>query len=657
MSEHQSTCCKPTEKKIFNVKKDLAFAIFSGVFLLTAFLFEKLSQTNFIIYFSIYLISYFFGGYYTVLHSWETLKEKRFDIDFLMLVAAIGAASLEKFAEGGLLLFLFSLGHALESYAMDKATKSISALSELTPKTALLKNDQGVTETPIENLKINDIIVVKPNNRIAADGVVIHGESAVDQAPITGESIPVDKSPIEDQIFTEFDNIHTRHKVFAGSINGNAPLEVRVLKPAKDSTLAKLVSLVQNAETQRAPAQIFADKFSSIFVPAVLVLVVLLLLAFLVIDETFKESFYRAMAVLVAASPCALAISTPSAVLAGIARAAKGGVLIKGGLPLQKMAKINAIAFDKTGTLTTGIPKLTYVIPYAEHTEEELLNKAVAVESLIDHPLAKAIVRDGKKKLNDQILLEAKNLESLTAKGVRADINGKIIHIGNRGLMREITADNIPIDLEEELVQLENRGHTAMIVLEEKKYIGIVAVQDIAREEAAKSILNLKSKVGIKEVMMLTGDNQRVANTIASKVGITEAYGDLLPEDKVTAIKKEKEKYQIAMVGDGINDAPAMANSNLGISMGAAGSDVALETAEVALLGDSIRNLPFAFLLAKQSARIIKQNLFISIGVMAILVPLTISGLSIGPAVIIHEGSTLLVVANALRLLGFKVKL
>ncbi|HLS30153.1 MAG TPA: heavy metal translocating P-type ATPase [Flavobacteriaceae bacterium] len=656
MSKHQSTCCKPTEKKIFNIKKNLAFAILSGVFLLSAFLIERLSQTTFIVYFSIYAISYFFGAYYTVINSWETLKEKRFDIDFLMLVAAIGAASLEKFAEGGLLLFLFSLGHALESYAMDKASQSISALSELTPKTALLKKNGETKEVPIEDLQIGDIIVAKPHNKIAADGVVIQGESAVDQSPITGESIPVDKSPIDEQSSEEFDNVHTRHKVFAGSINGSEPLELRVLKLAEDSTLSKLVTLVQSAETQRAPAQVFADKFSSIFVPAVLFLVGLLFFAFLVIDETFKESFYRAMAVLVAASPCALAISTPSAVLAGIARAAKGGVLIKGGLPLQEMAKINAIAFDKTGTLTTGIPKLTHVIPYAEHTEDELLQKAVAVESLIDHPLAKAIVNDGKKKLEGQGIPEAMNLESLNARGVRASIDQKTIYIGNRGLMREVTETSIPKDLEDRLVELENQGHTAMIVLEEKNYIGIVAVQDTAREEAAQSIANLKSKADMKEILMLTGDNQRVADTIAEEVGIKDAFGDLLPEDKVTAIEKKKKNYQIAMIGDGINDAPAMASSNLGVSMGAAGSDVALETAEVALLGDSIRNLPFAFLMAKQSARVIKQNLFISIGVMAILVPLTILGLSIGPAVIIHEGSTLLVVANALRLLGYKSK-
>lgn len=651
---HDHACCTPVETKVYGMKKDLVFAAASGSFLLIAFLLEKLTATPLFAYLILYAISYFFGGYYTLLHSIESLKEKKFDIDFLMLIAAIGAASLGKFAEGGLLLFLFSLGHALEHYAMDKATSSIAALSELAPKTALRKNGEKIQEVPIESLKKEDVIIVKPGSKIAADGMVIKGESAVNQAPITGESIPVDKTPFTGDLISKFETLPAGHKVFAGSINGNAPLEVRVLRTSRDSTLSRLVDLVQHAETKKAPAQVFADKFAAFFVPAVLILVGLLLFAFLVIDETFKDSFYRAMAVLVAASPCALAISTPSAVLAGIARAAKGGILIKGGLPLQEMARINAIAFDKTGTLTTGVPKLTKVIPYANHSRAELLSKAIAVESLIDHPLARAIVRDGKKELAATDLIPAHNLESLTARGVRAEVAGKTIHIGNRRLMQEVTEAKLPDDLEKELAQLENQGHTAMVVLEEKEYIGIIGVQDTARPEAKESIHQLQNKAGIQKIIMLTGDNQRVGDSIAKELGISGALGDLLPEDKVEAILKEKENYRIAMVGDGVNDAPAMANSNLGISMGAAGSEVALETSEVALLGDSIRHLPFALLLAQQAARIIKQNLFISIGVMAILVPLTISGLTIGPAVIIHEGSTLLVVANALRLLRYR---
>ena len=651
---NSTTCCAPVDKKLFGYKKDMVFAILSGVFLLLAFLIQKLTSLPSIVYLISYAISYFFGGYYTVIQSFETLKEKRFDIDFLMLVAAIGAAALGSFAEGGLLLFLFSLGHALEHFAMDKATKSIAALSELTPDIALIKRNGKVEEVSVDSLKLGDIVVVRPNSNIPIDGVVVKGESAVNQAPITGESVPVDKQPATNEVSKSFEHISSKHKVFAGTINGSSALEIRVLRLAKDSTLTRLITLVQDAETQQAPAQRFADKFAAIFVPSVLVLVGILLFAFTVIDEPFKDSFYRAMAVLVAASPCALAISTPSAVLAGIARAAKGGILLKGGLPLQELAGINAIAFDKTGTLTTGMPKLTEVIPYSTHTKEDVLAVAIAVEGLSDHPLAAAIVRDGKKIIHNTTIPKATDLKSLTAMGVTANVDGKTAYIGNRRLMEKISKRKVPLELEENLAKLEEDGHTAMLLYFDTDYLGIIAVQDTARPEAKEIISKLRSDLNIKKILMLTGDNQRVANAIAKEIGISEAYGDLLPEHKVEEIIKQKEHYNIAMVGDGVNDAPAMANSNIGISMGAAGSDVALETSDAALLGDSIKQLPFALSLAKQADRIIRQNLFISIGVMAILVPFTIYGLSIGPAVVIHEGSTLLVVANALRLLGFK---
>lgn len=650
------SCCAPVENELFGYKKDMVFAILSGIFLLLAFLIEKFTNLPNFAYLSSYAISYFFGGYYTVIQSFDTLKKKRFDIDFLMLVAAIGAAILGSYAEGGLLLFLFSLGHALEHYALDKATKSIASLSELTPDVALIKRDGKVEEISVEELKIGDIVVVRPNSNIPIDGVVVKGESAVNQAPITGESVPVDKQPEVNGGSKSFEQISSEHKVFAGTINGSSALEIRVLRLAKDSTLSRLVTLVQEAETQQAPAQVFADKFAAIFVPSVLVLVGFLLVAFTVIDEPFKDSFYRAMAVLVAASPCALAISTPSAVLAGIARAARGGVLLKGGLPLQELAKIDAIAFDKTGTLTTGMPKLTKVISSNSHTKEEVLAIAIAVEGLSDHPLAAAIVRDGKALLNSTPIPKATDLRSITAMGVTANVAGKKAYIGNRRLMEKVSNRKVPVALEEKLAELEEDGHTAMLLYYDTDYLGIVAVQDTARTEAKAVINTLRNDLKIKKIIMLTGDNQRVADAIANEIGINEAYGNLLPEHKVNEILKQKKQYNIAMVGDGVNDAPAMANSNIGISMGAAGSDVALETSDAALLGDSIKQLPFALSLAKQADRIIRQNLFISIGVMAILVPLAINGLSIGPAVVFHEGSTLLVVANALRLLGFKKK-
>ncbi|WP_225860233.1 heavy metal translocating P-type ATPase [Chitinophaga pendula] len=600
-----------------------------------------------------YIGAYLFGGYFTLTEAISTIRKGGFEIDFLMLVAAIGAAILGEWAEGALLLFLFSLGHSLEHYAMNKAKKSIAALATLAPKTALLKKGGQVTEVPISELALDDIIVVKPNSKIPADGIVTSGNSSVNQAPITGESVPVDKSPATDPSNTgEKDPAHS---VFAGSINGNGALEISVRRLAQDSTLSRLVKLVNEAQTQKSPTQRFTDRFERIFVPAVLVLVVLLCFAFVVIDEPFSASFYRAMAVLVAASPCALAISTPSAVLSGIARAAKAGVLIKGGRPLEDLGTLTALAFDKTGTLTQGRPALTNVIPYNGVTEEKLLQTVVAVEAQSDHPLAKALVRDGKTRLNGQEIPVAQDAAAVLGKGIKATVTGKTVYIGNRALFEELDNAAPPAALLEQATALESEGHTTMIVREDDTYTGLITLMDVPRQEAKATLEQLK-EIGIKRMIMLTGDNQRVADAVAGHLGLTEAWGSLLPEEKVAAVKKLREQAsQVAMVGDGVNDAPAMANSTVGIAMGAAGSDVALETADVALMADKLENLPFAIGLSRKAKGIILQNLWVSLGIVALLIPLTIAGVaSIGPAVMIHEGSTLLVVMNALRLLAYK---
>jgi Cd2+/Zn2+-exporting ATPase len=586
----------------------------------------------------------------------ETIRKGKFEIDFLMLVAAAGAASLGKWEEAALLLFLFSLGHALENYAMNRARKSIAALSDLAPPTALVKRNGETVEVGIEELELGESIVVKPNTKIAADGVVIKGSSSVNQAPITGESVPVDKRPVDnpDKV-DKLDGLAAENRAFAGTINGSHALEIKVLKLAKDSTLSKLVELVKEAETQKSPTQQLTDKFERYFVPAVLILVVLLLFAFLVIDETFADSFYRAMAVLVAASPCALAISTPSAVLAGVARAAREGVLIKGGRPLEDLGSLNALAFDKTGTLTEGKPKLTNAIPFEPIDRQTLLTVAVAVEELSDHPLAAAIVEGGKAELENITIPKAQNLEALTARGIKATVEGKTVHIGNRRLFEELTGEAVPEEIDQQMASLEEEGHTAMIVHQNSQYLGIISVMDVARPEAAATLKKLK-QIGIQRMVMLTGDNQKVANAVAKNIGITDPMGSLLPEDKVAAIEKLKaEEGKVAMVGDGVNDAPAMAKSTVGIAMGAAGSDVALETADIALMADRLNNLPFAIGLSRKAKGIIKQNLWISLGMVVILIPLTLTGIAdIGPAVIAHEGSTLVVVFNALRLLAYK---
>lgn len=634
---------------------ELYFAIGSGVFWLSGVLLSFLENIPEWLTISLYVIALILGGYFTLLEAIETIRKGKFEIDFLMLVAAAGAASLGKWQEAALLLFLFSLGHALEHYAMNRARKSIAALSDLAPATAWVKRNGETVEVSVDELALGDIIVVKPNTKIAADGVIIKGTSAVNQAPITGESMPVDKRPV-DNPNANYDliTLPAENRAFAGTINGSSALEIKVLKLAKDSTLSRLITLVKEAETQKSPTQQLTDKFERYFVPAVLGLVVLLLFAFLVLDETFAESFYRAMAVLVAASPCALAISTPSAVLAGVARAARQGVLIKGGRPLEDLGSLSAVAFDKTGTLTEGKPRLTNAIPYREIPKEELLTVAIAVEELSDHPLASAIIEGGKKELADKEIPEAQNLEALTARGIKAQLQGQIVHIGNRRLFKELTGEDIPRELDKKMAELEAGGHTTMIVHRDKQYLGIISVMDVARPEAKATLTALKG-VGIKRMIMLTGDNQKVADAVAKDIGITDPMGSLLPEDKVAAIEKLKEEGEVAMVGDGVNDAPAMAKSTVGIAMGAAGSDVALETADIALMADKLDNLPFAIGLSRKAKRIIKQNLWLSLGMVVILIPLTISGIAdIGPAVVAHEGSTLVVVANALRLLAYQ---
>ena len=636
-------------------KTELPFAGICGVLLVTGWLVSTFTSTSPWVPWSLYLAAYVFGGYFTFREALENVLARRFEIDFLMLVAALGAASLGEWAEGALLLFLFSLGHSLEHFAMGRAKRAIEALAELAPQTALVRRGGNTEEISVDLLQVADVVVVKPNERIAADGFVIKGEGSVNQAPITGESVPVDKRPVADpqQAAANPNRLDAAHRVFAGTINNSGALEIQVTKLASESTLARVVQMVNEAETQKSPTQRLTDTFERRFVPTILVLVVVLLFAWLVINEPFSKSFYRAMAVLVAASPCALAISTPSAVLSGIARAARGGVLIKGGGPLENLGTLRAIAFDKTGTLTEGKPRLTDVITFNNVAENELLKIAIAVERLSDHPLAAAVVRDGNERLKNDSIAEAHDVQSITGRGVKATVDGQLVYIGSESLFAVVDGPPIPDALRESVQKLKASGRTTMIVRRGDTYLGVLGLMDTPRETAKSVIARLK-QLGMQRIVMLSGDSQQVATAVAKSVGIDEAIGDLMPEQKVDAIRKLSEAGGVAMVGDGVNDAPAMANATVGIAMGAAGSDVALETADVALMADDLSHLPFAVGLSRQTSRIIRQNLWFSLGMVAFLVPATILGLQLGAAVVFHEGSTLLVVFNALRLLSYR---
>ncbi|MCY0910349.1 heavy metal translocating P-type ATPase [Massilia sp. H27-R4] len=640
----------------FGEKSELIFALLAGVMLIAGWLSGRSGAGPAWLPIALYVAAYGFGGYFTVMEAIDNLRARRFEIDTLMLVAAVGAAALGKWAEGSLLLFLFSLGHSLEHYAMGRARRAIEALAEIAPETANLRREDALMSVPVAELKRGDIVAVRPNERMPADGVVVTGTTSVNQAPVTGESVPVDKQPSANpsQAVEAFDRAPAENRVFAGTINGSGAVDVMVARAASESTMARVVKMVTDAEAQRSPTQNFTERFERIFVPAVLGLVGLLMFAFLVVDEPFADSFYRAMAVLVAASPCALAISVPSAVLSGIARAARGGVLVKGGAPLENLGTLTSIAFDKTGTLTEGKPILTDALAAEGATEDELLAVALAVEEHSDHPLASAVVAGAKERLGGKAAsMAVTDIKSITGRGVQASVDGELVYIGKPVLFSELEGAALPGPLDAANKQLVAEGRTTMIVRKGARFIGVIGVMDTPRPAAAEVMAALR-RLGIERLIMISGDNQQVADAVARTVGLTQARGDLMPEQKVAAIKDLAEKHgKVAMVGDGVNDAPAMANATVGIAMGAAGSDVALETADVALMADDLAQLPFAVGLSRRTSRIIKQNLWVSLGVVAVLIPATILGLNIGTAVIFHEGSTLLVVINALRLLAY----
>lgn len=639
---------------IFGMNTELIFALICGALLGAGALAGKLGLTD-RLPLILYVSAYVFGGWFTTKEAISNIRQKRFEIDSLMLLAAAGAASIGAWAEGALLLFLFSLGHSLESYAMGRAKKAIEALSKLAPATAIVRRANGTVEMPVELLVPGDVVIVRPNDRLPADGFVVVGSSSINQAPVTGESVPVDKQPVPDAELARSkpDAVDAASKVFAGTINGETLIEVEVTRRSTESTLARVIKMVSEAEVRKSPTQRFTDRFQRIFVPLVLLLVVGLLFAGIFLDEPFRDSFYRAMAVLVAASPCALAIATPSAILSGIARAARGGVLIKGGAPLEELGSLNAMAFDKTGTLTEGRPRITDVIPIGGTQIEDLLNVAIAVESMSDHPLAAAIVRDGEEMIGTRCRFQAMNMSNMIGRGVRAELDGQFVWIGKVEMFGTNGIPALSKAALEAAERLRQSGRTTMVVRRADKDLGAIGLLDTPREGAKQALQTLR-EMGIDRMVMISGDHNRVAEAVAKQVGLDEAWGDLMPEDKVKAIKNLRLSAKVAMVGDGVNDAPAMANSSVGIAMGAAGSDVALETADIALMADDIRQLPFAVGLSRHTRSIIRQNLFVSLGIVAILVPSTIMGLSIGAAVAIHEGSTLLVVFNALRLLAYR---
>ena len=625
----------------YRSNRELVWSLAAGTFLLLGVALDRWAIVRGLALGS-YLVAYVFGARDNVGHFIKDLRHgaMRFDIDLLMVVAAIGAAALGQWREGAFLLFLFSLGHAAEHYALGHARNAISALADLAPQDALVVSGGQSRRVPIAEVRSGDAVLIKPGERVSVDGVVREGASDVNQAPITGESAPVMKA-VGDQ-------------VFAGSVNGDGALTVTVTAAAGDRTLDRVIKLVAEAQTQKAPTQQFTDRFETIFVPVVLVGSALMMtIPPLVGWWTWSEAIYRALTVLVASSPCALALGTPAAVLAGIAQAARHGVLIKGGAYLEALGAVHTLALDKTGTITRGEPSIVRVIPMDGVDEAVVIGVAAAVEAHSQHPLARAVLA---RAAENGIVLEAvREVEAVSGRGVRGSVGTSRVEVG-RLLMFE--AEDVPPGMLGAVRDVEAAGQTAMIVRRSPgagpvEWLGVLGVADEARPNAAAAIAALRA-LGLTKVVMLTGDNETVALAVAKQVGITDVRAGLMPEDKLRIVKELAVVGHVAMVGDGVNDAPALAHASVGIAMGGAGTAAALETADVALMGDDLERLSFAIGLSRQSRRVIKQNVVISLGVILVLVVAAVTGrVGIGTAVVFHEGSTLVVIANGLRLLTF----
>ena len=587
-----------------------------------------------------FILAYVAGGYDIATHAIPGLLKGKFDTDVLMLAAAVGAALLGEWAEGAFLLFLFGLGHAGEHYALDRARNAVNALGELMPKTAQVKQEDTIVERPIEQVIVGNVVVVRPGDRVPVDGEIVAGASAIDQSAITGESVPVNKREGDE--------------VFAGTINQENALEVRVTKLASDNTLSRVMQMVAEAQEQQSPTQQLTQRFTAKFVPSILIFVALVIVVPPLIGwMSWQDSFYRAMLLLVAASPCALAIGTPASVLAGIAQAARNGVLIKGGVHLENLGSLKVMAFDKTGTLTEGKFKVTNIVPLNETTPDTLLSIAAAVEQQSNHPLALAVVQAAQAKGLD--LPAANGLENIVGRGVKSEVDGQPVLIGSLKLFREAKGHALDEEVIQAVERFESEGKTTMAVSENGRFLGILALADTPRPNVKQTLQKLLD-LGVQKLVMLTGDNDDVAQQIGKEVGVTDVRAELLPEQKLAAIKELQQAHgDIAMAGDGVNDAPALATATVGIAMGGAGTAVALETADVALMADDLSKLPFAVGLSRASRAIIQQNLAISLGIIGILILTSVLGVvQLSGAVILHEGSTIIVVLNALRLLRYR---
>ena len=611
-------------KKYYHAKEFLVMVL-AGTLLLLAIVFEKM-QIGGQLSVGLYLLAIISGGWNNFKKGFYSLQQKKLNMSVLMSVAIIGACIIGQYEEGATVAFLYAISELLENWSTEKARQSIRNLMDLTPAKAIVKRGREMVELLVGDVNVGDIILIKPGAKIPLDGSVVSGESAVDEAHISGEALPRDKKIGAD--------------VFAGSINTYGFLEVAVNKLAQDSTIAKIINLVENAQSQKSPMQKFIEKFAEIYTPVVMVLAVMVgVIPPLLYDGDYIGWLYRALALLVVACPCALVISTPIAVVSAIAQAAKNGVLIKGGIHLEGLADINAIAFDKTGTITKGEPKVQNVISLSNIGENDILQIAASLESLSEHHLARAITADSKDK---QINLEnVYNFIAIPGQGVKGVIKGQEYLVGNTKLFNNISP---------EINQLEQQGYSVIIVGTATTILGVITISDYLKDNI-KTVIKRFLQKNIA-VSMLTGDNSAVATLVATESGIKEFFANLLPEEKMLVIKKMKESKKVAMVGDGINDAPALAIADIGIAMGKKGTAVALETADVVLMKDDIAKLDYVMELSKQTKNIIKQNITFALLIKFFAIISVFPGyLTLWLAILADMGATVIVTLNSMRLL------
>lgn len=607
----------------------------SGILLVIAWSMAQahLSDT---VTFPIYLLAIFSGGYWTLRRALSSVKARIVDMNVLMMVAVVGALFIREWTEAATVAFLFSVSNLLESYTIKKTRQSIRQLMELAPSDALVRRKGQEIRLPVNQLRLDDVMIVKSGEKIPVDGRVLAGASAVDQAPITGESVPVEKQVGDD--------------VYAGTLNTLGALEIQVRKLAQDSALARIITLVEDAQEQRAPSQAFVDRFARYYTPAVLILaVVIAILPPLVLQQPWSSWVYRALALLVVSCPCALVISTPVAIVSAIGNAARHGVLIKGGAFLEQAGSLSVMAFDKTGTLTQGRPDVTDILPYGTHDASSVLRLAAAVEQRASHPLADAILR---RAHHEHLTLPAiDGFVAVPGQGATAIVGTDTIYVGTPKLFETfgVSLDAVHTDMQ----RLQSEGKTIMLVGTKTEVYGILAAADQVRPNSADAIAQLR-KAGITRTVMLTGDNPATARALATQIGIDEFRAELLPEQKVSAVEALRAQYgAIAMVGDGINDAPALATANIGIAMGVAGTDTALETADIALMADDLSKLAYLIRLSRKALRIIKENIALSLLIKGVALVLIFPGwLTLWMAVLADMGASILVTLNGLRLVN-----